>query len=51
MKPEDATPRALSALDSSISNGESFMHMYRSPYVPNNDSISISSYYFADHVR
>ncbi|KAH0953331.1 hypothetical protein HN011_003128 [Eciton burchellii] len=51
MKPEDATPRALSALDSSISNGESFMHMYRSPYVPNNDSISISSYYFADHQK
>ncbi|XP_011330381.2 GATOR complex protein WDR59 isoform X2 [Ooceraea biroi] len=48
MKPGDATPRALSALDNSIGNGESFMHMYRSPYVPSNDNISISSYYFPD---
>ncbi|XP_012235411.1 GATOR2 complex protein WDR59 isoform X2 [Linepithema humile] len=48
MKPGDVTPRALSALDNSIGSGESFMHMYRSSYVPTNDNISISSYYFQD---
>lgn len=51
MKPGDATPRALSALDNSIGNGEPFIHMYRSSYVPTNDNMSISSYYFQDRVR
>jgi len=51
MKPGDATPRALSALDNSMGNGEPFMHMYRSSYVPTNDNMSISSYYFQDRVR
>ncbi|XP_020283818.1 WD repeat-containing protein 59 isoform X2 [Pseudomyrmex gracilis] len=47
LKPGETTPRALSALDNSIGNGESFMHMYRSSYVSSND-VSISSYYFQD---
>ncbi|XP_050454486.1 GATOR complex protein WDR59 isoform X2 [Cataglyphis hispanica] len=51
LKPGDATPRALSALDSSIGNSESFMHMYRSTYVPTNDNMSISSYYFQDRQK
>ncbi|XP_036149984.1 GATOR complex protein WDR59 isoform X3 [Monomorium pharaonis] len=51
MKPGDATPRALSALDNSIGNGEPFMHMYRSSYVPTNDNMSISSYYFQDRQK
>jgi len=51
IKPGDATPRALSALDNSIGNSESFMPMYRSSYVPTNDNMSISSYYFHDRVR
>ncbi|XP_014479505.1 PREDICTED: WD repeat-containing protein 59 isoform X2 [Dinoponera quadriceps] len=46
LKAGGTTPRALSALGSG--NGEPFMHMYRNSYVPTNDNMSISSYYFQD---
>ncbi|XP_047366050.1 GATOR complex protein WDR59 isoform X2 [Vespa velutina] len=48
IKPESITPRALSALGSGINNGEHFMNMYPNTYVPSNDGISISSFYFQD---
>ncbi|KAG7207480.1 hypothetical protein KM043_009113 [Ampulex compressa] len=48
MKPEGATPRALSALGTGIGNGEHFMHIYPSSYVQSNDNISISSFYFQE---
>lgn len=51
MKPEGATPRALSALGSSVHNNGNFMQIYPTSYGQSNDNISISSYYFHDRVR
>ncbi|XP_076764679.1 WD repeat domain 59 isoform X1 [Xylocopa sonorina] len=48
LKPENTTPRALSALGNGIGNGEHFMHMYPNSYVPSNENIPISSFYFQE---
>ncbi|XP_058792882.1 GATOR complex protein WDR59 isoform X2 [Phymastichus coffea] len=50
IKPEGTTPRALSALASSVNNGGHFMQIYSNSYVQPADNISISSFYFQDRV-
>ncbi|XP_033209971.1 GATOR complex protein WDR59 isoform X1 [Belonocnema kinseyi] len=48
VKPEGATPRALSALGASVRSGGNFMQIYPNSYVQSTDNISISSFYFQD---
>ncbi|XP_043285500.1 GATOR complex protein WDR59 isoform X2 [Venturia canescens] len=50
MKPEGATPRALSALGAGLVNGvpSPFMSMYPNSYGQSADALSISSFYFQD---
>lgn len=51
MKPDGATPRALSALGSSVNNnGGHFMQIYPHTYVQPPENITISSYYFEERV-
>ncbi|XP_008215215.1 GATOR complex protein WDR59 isoform X1 [Nasonia vitripennis] len=50
VKPDGATPRALSALGSSVNNnGGHFMQIYPHSYVPP-DNITISSFYFEERI-
>lgn len=51
VKPEGATPRALSALGASVRSGGNFMQIYPNSYVQSTDNISISSFYFQDRVN
>ncbi|CAB0044631.1 unnamed protein product [Trichogramma brassicae] len=51
LKPEGTTtPRALSALGSSLNNRGPYMSMYSNAYPQSNENISISSFYFQDRV-
>ncbi|XP_024939455.1 GATOR complex protein WDR59 isoform X2 [Cephus cinctus] len=48
IKPEGATPRALSALGNGVNNRGHFMHMYSNAYAQPSDNVSISSFYFQE---
>ncbi|XP_014231934.1 GATOR complex protein WDR59 isoform X1 [Trichogramma pretiosum] len=51
LKPEGTTtPRALSALGSSLKNRGPYISMYSNAYPQSNENISISSFYFQDRV-